>query len=500
MGRKQACAFIAALISAPLAAQDYNPTLIPPQIIGSIPTMTPANLGDDGTRRVQFGFPFEYYGQTFTSAWVSSNGFVSFYGPDDLCCDGRPMAQAQRNTIYAYWTDLVGGSNPYYRMTDTSAIFGWYGTKEYGTNNSNTFEIGLFDDGKIQINYGLVSNSGHTVAAGLTGPTSADNVQLFYGTNVSNLSLQSGILVPNAPEPTLSPISVAPIVIPSLELNPLSITIPNQEAQTEAAAAAAEEMMQAAEEAGVDLTSPEVETLVEAAAEEMQATAEEENTPEDANDPPPPPGMMPGPAPAPESTIVVSSSKRDRNVSFFQSEAIEDADTFARETVLKPGVDNIAFMAQADAQYDQQFGAQTTTRTEGVTYGIDPVDGPMFLPPPTTGMVDTATAGKVETTTPSGQAQQMEVLNMGGMQNEMASGEPTDVGDVVGGDGETMAQLGAVPAGYGAYTQARIPDMPFYQPRDIYKNRRIPDANMALYRIMSGQDARWQEMVDDQYE
>jgi hypothetical protein len=240
--------------------------------------------------------------------------------------------------------------------------------------------------------------------------------------------------------------------------------------------------------------------LVEAAAEEMQATAEEENTPEDANDPPPPPGMMPGPASAPESTIAVSATKRDRNVAFFQSEAIEDADTFARETVLKPGVENIAFMAQADAQYDQQFGAQTTTRTDGETYGIDPVEGPMFLPAPTTGMVDTTSSGKMETTTPSGQAQQMEVLNMGGMQNEMASGEPTDVGDVVGGDSETMAQLGAVPAGYGAYTQARIPDMPFYQPRDIYKNRRIPDANMALYRMMSGQDARWQEMVDDQYE
>lgn len=507
MGRKQAQAFIAALISAPIAAQDYNPTLLPPQIIGSITTMTPANLGDDGTRRVQFGFPFEYYGQTFTSAWVSSNGFVSFLGPNDLCCDGQPMAQAQRNTIYAYWTDLVGGSNPYYRVTDSSALFGWYGTKEYGTNNRVTFEIDLSSNGSIQINYGAVANSGHTVAAGLTGPTSTDNVQLFYGANVSNLSFQSGLLSPTVPEPTLTPISVVPSVVPTVEPNPISIIIPNQAAQIEAVEAAVEQVIQAAEEAGVDVTSPSVEAVAEAVAEEVQPAAEEpeqdENMAEDANDPPPPPGLLFGPSvssSAPETTIVVSSSKRDRNVAFFQSEAIEDADTFARETVLKPGVDNISFMAQADAQYDQQFGAQATTRTEGVTYGIDPVVGPMFLPAPTTGMVDTATAGKVETTTPSGQAQQMEVLNMGGMQNEMASGEPTDVGDVVGGDSETMAQLGAAPAGYGAYTQARIPDMPFYQPRDIYKNRRIPDANMALYRMMSGQDARWQQMVDDQYE
>ena len=82
----------------------------------------------------------------------------------------------------------------------------------------------------------------------------------------------------------------------------------------------------------------------------------------------------------------------------------------------------------------------------------------------------------------------------------MATGEPKDIGDVNESDKEAMAQLAAVPEGYGAYTQARIPDMPFYQPRDIYKGRRIPDQNMALYRMMSGQDARWQDMVDEQYE
>ena len=102
-----------------------------------------------------------------------------------------------------------------------------------------------------------------------------------------------------------------------------------------------------------------------------------------------------------------------------------------------------------------------------------------------------------DTTTPSGQAQQMELL---GMQGEMASGQVIDVGDVNNGDSEAMSQLAAIPAGYSAYTQARIPDAPFYQPRDIYKGRRIPDQNMALYRMMRGQDSLWEEMVDAQYE
>jgi hypothetical protein len=189
-------------------------------------------------------------------------------------------------------------------------------------------------------------------------------------------------------------------------------------------------------------------------------------------------------------TAVAGEVRRDRNVEFFQREAVEEADLFSRETVLQASIQSVAFVAQADAQYAAQYGEQTTTETVAETYSIQPTEGPTFAP------VITTVIGS-DTTTPSGQAQQMELL---GMQGEMASGQIIDVGDVNNGDSEAMSQLAAIPAGYSTYTQARIPDAPFYQPRDIYKGRRIPDANMALYRMMRGQDERWQEMVDDQYE
>jgi hypothetical protein len=472
---------LAALISTPLAAQDYNPTIMPPQLLGSPQTMMPLNGGDDSTRRVQFSFPFEYYGQTFTSAWVSSNGFVSFYGPHNLCCDGLQMQYAQRNTIYAYWTDLIGGANPYYRMTDTSVLFGWYGTNEYGTQNKSTFEINLSSDGKIQINYGAVANTYHTVSAGLTGPTSSDNVQLFYGTNVQNLSFQSGLLSPIAPEPTFSPVSVAPTPAPTPVPNPLAAPI-------EQAVMTADETEQ------VEAVTAEIQSAIEAqaSAEPTAETAvgqeEDDSKAEDATAPPPPPGLLSGGPPS-ENTIVVFVARKDKNTEFFQGEAVEDADTFLRETVLQAAAQDVAFVAQADAQYVQQYGEQTTTETSGATYSLQPTEGPTFAAAPATGMGDM--------TTPVGQAQQMELL---GMQADMAAGEPKDIGDVNDSDKDVMAQLAAIPEGYGAYTQARIPDMPFYKPRDIYKGRRIPDQNMALYRLMSGQDARWQQMTDEQYE
>lgn len=499
MGRK---ALLAALIAWPLAAQEYDPVLIPAQILGSPQTMTPLNGGDDSTRVVQFAFPFSYYGQTFTSAWVSSNGFVSFQGPANLCCDGRPMEQAQRNTIYGYWTDLIGNPNPYYQMTDTSALFGWYNTKEFGTNNSITFEIGLFADGKVQFNYGAVANTFHTVSAGITGPGVDDNIQLFFGTNVQALSFQSGMLSPSAPpEPEPEPVPVPAALDPAPDVTPDPVEDVQENVQEEILQNEPEEEMiveeaivsddiVAAEDVDEDqpedandmpldpvelealaadnITSEEVEQAVEAVGEEAKA-AEEARTeqPDQAS----------------------NETRRDRNIEFFQTEAIEDADRFSRETVLLVNTQDVAFVAQADAQYVEMHGEQTTTETVAQTYAIEATDGPTFAPTPGTGMGDF--------TTPAGQAQQMELL---GMQADMAAGEVIDVGDVNDGDNETMSQLAAIPAGYSAYTQARIPDLPFYQPRDIYKGRRIPDQNMALFRMMRGQDQRWQEMVDEQYE
>ena len=487
MGRKRKVqALLATLIAWPAWAQDYNPTLLPPQLLGSPQTMVALNGGDDSTRMVQLGFPFEYYGNVYTSAWVSSNGFVSFQSAAHLCCDGVPMEQAQRNTIYGYWTDLVSGGNPYYRTSEDSALFGWYGTREYGTNNSVTFEIGLFPDNKIQFNYGSLANSWHTVSAGITGPTSADNIQLFYGANVQNLQNQSGLLSPIAVEPVFTPVA-APT--PTLTPSAFTAAASDQEEQITALEAAVNEIV-AAEEAVI-------EPVAEAASEAAEETAAEEATQEvaeeaaeEASGAPPPPGLVPGGPPSFEGGIMVSGSRKDSNVRFFQSEAVAEADMIPRETVLQASLQNVAFVAQADAQYVQQFGEQTTTEPLGATYAIQPAEGPTFAPAFTSVIAN-------NTTFPSGQAQQLEAL---GMQGEMAAGQTIDVGDVNNGDSEAMSQLAAVPAGYSDYTQARIPDMPFYQPKDIYKGRRIPDANLALYRMMQGQDQRWNEMVEDQYE
>ena len=186
---------VSLLFAAPVAAQTYEPVLVEPQIAGTPATMTPLPLGDDNTAKIDLGFEFTYWGQTFTSAWVSSNGFVSFQSGNHLCCDGRPLEQAQRNTIYGFWTDLVSWSNPYYTRGDGSILFGWYNTNEYGTQNQYTFEIGLKNDSTIRFNYGAMPPlTYHYATAGITGPGADDNILLFYGRDPGALKFQSGVL------------------------------------------------------------------------------------------------------------------------------------------------------------------------------------------------------------------------------------------------------------------------------------------------------------------
>jgi len=536
------------LLTAPVFAQTYDPTLIPPQINGVPSTMTPLRLGDDATRQVDLGFEFPYWDQTFTSAWVSSNGFISFLNIGHLCCNGALIEQAPRNTIYGMWTDLISYSgNPYYQRGQGSILFGWYATTEYGTNNQYTFEIGLFDDGKIQFNYaGLAPFTYHMATAGITGPNADDNIQLFYGRDPRPMANQSGILSPYTPPPP-EPEPVIPLP-PSVDPTPSVVPDPVQEVvqaveetvveeeviiqpeetpvteeviqEALVAAVAAEEAVAqteevvAQEEAATEAKDEEAKTeeplspdeLAALAAESPQSATEQEDAKQGSQEQ----SSSSDPSESAKSeiqgqstqqsqsgsdqTIVMTAElRRDRNVEFFKLEAVEDADTFVRETVLQASAQNVAFLAQADAQYVQQFGEQKTTQTMGLTYSLEPTESSnTFAPAPMTGMADTSS--------PVSQAQQIELLGMGGMQREMSVVESNDTQNMNSQDGEKMAQLGQVPVGYASYTQARIPDAPFYQQRDIYKGRRIPDANVALYRMMSGQDARWNEMVEDQYE
>jgi hypothetical protein len=457
----------------PLRAQTYEPALIPPQILGAPTTMTPLNLGDDNTRNVSLGFEFEYWGQTFTDAWVSSNGFVSFQSGAHLCCDGQPIEMAQRNTIYGYWSDLISFTgNPYYRRDDGSILFGWYGVNEYGTNNSSTFEIGLFADGKIQLNYGnLGFNGGHTFTAGITGPTANDNITLFYGRNAQFLQNQSGILSWVGATATVD-CNVTPMD-PSCP--PISI-----DAVPDPVAAIAE-----AVEQSVDLEPEEIEEVRETAVIALERA---------------------------EESVAIAEATEAVEEAEVAAEAVVDADVDEVVERLEP--DEVAALAATSSDFTESMQQQDTVMQEtqdgassssGTFTGqvrFDNSFGGSFVQGPSVSSAQSASPldMAISASSPMSMANTAEVLGLGSPAPTSSGGNApqTDSG-ISEGESETIAAIGTVP-GFSAYTQASLQDRAdFYAIRDIYRRRRLQDANFEMYRMMQTNDARWQEMVDEQY-
>jgi hypothetical protein len=97
-------------------------------------------------------------------------------------------------------------------------------------------------------------------------------------------------------------------------------------------------------------------------------------------------------------------------------------------------------------------------------------------------------------------ANTVETLGLGSSQPPATGGNAPQIESGMSeGESDTIAAMGAVP-GFAAYTQASLQDRAdFYAIRDIYRRRRLQDANFEMYRMMQTNDARWQEMVDEQY-
>ena len=149
-----------------------------------------------------------------------------------------------------------------------------------------------------------------------------------------------------------------------------------------------------------------------------------------------------------------------------------------------------------DAQDGSSSGAFSAQVRFDSSFGGSFVQGPTMSVAQGGSPLDMA----ISAGSPLSLANTAEVLGLGSPAPVASGGNaPQSDSGISEGESETISEMGAVP-GFAAYTQVSLQDRAdFYAIRDIYRRRVLRDANFEMYRMMQTNDARWQEMVDEQY-
>ena len=149
---------------------------------------TNLNSGDDQlSSAFNLDFTFDFYGESFTSARMATNGCLHFglgtgsINYNNYCGDYTPDPLPQYNyTLFPFWTDLIRDSNSKMLAKNFSdkAVFGWYDMREYNRASDNSFEVILWTNDSYEFRYGALDIIQHDVLIGEQGKE--DEIYTYY--------------------------------------------------------------------------------------------------------------------------------------------------------------------------------------------------------------------------------------------------------------------------------------------------------------------------------
>ena len=149
---------------------------------------TNLNSGDDQlSSAFNLDFTFDFYGESFTSARMATNGCLHFglgtgnVDYNNYCGDYTPDPLPQYNyTLFPFWTDLIRDNNSKMLAKNFSdkAVFGWYDMREYNRASDNSFEVILWTNDTFEYRYGELDIIQHDVLIGEQGKS--DEIYTYY--------------------------------------------------------------------------------------------------------------------------------------------------------------------------------------------------------------------------------------------------------------------------------------------------------------------------------
>lgn len=198
-------------------------------------TGTAFTLTDDSvSAALPIGFSFNFFGQANTSAFVSSNGFMTFTpGSSSGCCTGQalPDPATPNNLIAGWWEDLDPSSGGTFHYQTLGAapnrvfIAQMTNVPHFGGGNLVTLQYKLFEgSNNVEVHYQAAPSDGGTHSAGIENVNGTLGVQFFRGTT----ALPTPEAVRYAPAviqtATATDSTTVTVLIPNIDVSPASLT------------------------------------------------------------------------------------------------------------------------------------------------------------------------------------------------------------------------------------------------------------------------------------
>ncbi len=166
---------------------------------------------DDNLGPFPVGFDFTFYGQTYSSIRICTNGWLSFTSTDDEYLNQSiPNAAEPNNMLAPFWDDLnlePGGTIYYYAdAANDRFIVQWDAVQHWPSGSPETFQIILNADGSIVYQYQTVTID-NSCTVGIETPSGTDGLQVIYN---AGGYLHAGLAIRIAVDASLNWLSVSP--------------------------------------------------------------------------------------------------------------------------------------------------------------------------------------------------------------------------------------------------------------------------------------------------
>ncbi len=181
--------------------------------------------GDDENHGpFDLGFPISYYGNSFDTINVCTNGWLSFTSTSTgYTNQGIPDGAEPNNMLAPFWDDLNpnDGGTIYYQSEGGRFIVQWQDVPHYGGGPAVTFQVILNADGSIVYQYEMIDDVGGSTV-GIENAAGDDGLQVAFN---DDSYLHDGLAIRFATAPPLTWVTADPLfgLIPEMDSQDINL-------------------------------------------------------------------------------------------------------------------------------------------------------------------------------------------------------------------------------------------------------------------------------------